>query len=74
MVTMRIGDRRYEMSGHSEVREIANGRAKIIEMQERLGLRAQVAQFLSASASGIHPKAPFFIAAVNPKVMSSKPV
>jgi hypothetical protein len=31
-VTLRIGGRRYEMTWHSEVREIKKGPAKIIEM------------------------------------------
>jgi hypothetical protein len=34
-VTFRIGGRRYEMTWHSEVREITNGPAKVIEMAER---------------------------------------
>ena len=34
-VTFRIGGRRYEMTWHSEVREITKGPAKIIEMPGR---------------------------------------
>ena len=34
-VTLRIGGRRYEMTWHSEVREIKKGPAKIIEMPGR---------------------------------------
>ena len=31
-VTMSVGDRRYEMSWHSEFREITKGPAQVIEM------------------------------------------
>jgi hypothetical protein len=34
-VTFRIGGRRYEMTWHSEVREITKGPAKIIEIPGR---------------------------------------
>ena len=35
IVTFRIGGRCYEMTWHSELREITNGPAKIIEMPGR---------------------------------------